>query len=178
MPPFRRLTLEDRDLFLKHLGNYPYGTYEYSFTTLYLWRGFCHVQHAIIDDALVVKKTECKPGAFFMPPIGYTPQNLPRIIDEIRKMRKEIGEMPYLFRDAEEPFVADMKALYGDRLICVEDVDNFDYIYESKDLIELSGKRYHAKKNHVNQFTKSYSYLLKDIGEQGVVQDCLEFARE
>jgi hypothetical protein len=33
-----------------------------------------------------------------------------------------------------------------------EDRDNFDYLYNRKDLAELTGKKYHKKKNHVNNF--------------------------
>jgi hypothetical protein len=37
-----------------------------------------------------------------------------------------------------------------------EDRDNFDYIYLRTDLAELSGKKYHKKRNLVNQFMSAY----------------------
>ena len=37
-----------------------------------------------------------------------------------------------------------------------EDRDNFDYLYYRNDLAELSGKKYHKKKNHVNNFLHTY----------------------
>jgi len=37
-----------------------------------------------------------------------------------------------------------------------EDRDNFDYLYCRKDLAELSGKKFHKKKNHVNNFLHLY----------------------
>ena len=37
-----------------------------------------------------------------------------------------------------------------------EDRDNFDYLYYRSDLAELAGKKYHKKKNHVNNFLHSY----------------------
>lgn len=37
-----------------------------------------------------------------------------------------------------------------------EDRDNFDYLYYRKDLAELAGKKYHKKKNHVNNFLQAY----------------------
>ncbi len=39
-----------------------------------------------------------------------------------------------------------------------EDRDNFDYLYLRTDLAELSGKKYHKKRNLVNAFINSYSY--------------------
>jgi len=37
-----------------------------------------------------------------------------------------------------------------------EDRDNFDYLYYRSDLAELSGKKFHKKKNHVNNFKNTY----------------------
>jgi hypothetical protein len=39
-----------------------------------------------------------------------------------------------------------------------EDRDNFDYLYLRTDLAELSGKKYHKKRNLVNAFTAAYHY--------------------
>ena len=41
-------------------------------------------------------------------------------------------------------------------LVIREDRNNFDYLYYRSDLAELSGKKYHKKKNHVNNFLGSY----------------------
>jgi len=41
-------------------------------------------------------------------------------------------------------------------IIIEEDRDNFDYLYHRKDLAELSGKKFHKKKNHVNNFLNTY----------------------
>ena len=38
-----------------------------------------------------------------------------------------------------------------------------DYIYEAERLISLSGKKLHAKKNHVNAFEKSHSWEIQPI---------------
>lgn len=34
--------------------------------------------------------------------------------------------------------------------------DYEDYVYETEKLINLSGKKYHGKKNHINQFKAAY----------------------
>jgi hypothetical protein len=38
-----------------------------------------------------------------------------------------------------------------------EDRDNFDYLFFRQDLAELSGKKFHKKRNLVNAFTHSYT---------------------
>jgi hypothetical protein len=37
-----------------------------------------------------------------------------------------------------------------------EDRDNFEYLYFRNDLVDLAGKKYHKKKNHVNHFLHNY----------------------
>lgn len=37
-----------------------------------------------------------------------------------------------------------------------EDRDNFDYVYTMEELRDLSGKKLHAKRNHINQFMAQY----------------------
>lgn len=44
-----------------------------------------------------------------------------------------------------------LKSLYPD-VSAVADRDGFDYVYNSSDLAELKGKRYHSKRNHLNRF--------------------------
>jgi len=54
----------------------------------------------------------------------------------------------------------------GDRYIFEEDRKTEEYIYRSQDLIELHGEKYHAKKNHVNKFLKTYNYEYEPYEEK------------
>jgi len=54
------------------------------------------------------------------------------------------------------------------------DKDNFDYVYKVKDMAELSGQRFQAKRNFVNGFLKSNKYeYLKLTSEH--VKECKGF---
>jgi uncharacterized protein len=173
---FKSISLEDRDLFRKYIGDYPFKTYEYSFATLYLWRKLNCAQYGILKDALIVRKKEHATGLCFMPPLGYRREDLCDIVNELEEYRAKCGTMEYLFRDVEEPFLVRLKEQCGARLVVSEDVDNFDYIYESKELIALDGRALHSKKNHYHHFTRTYPYATKDMHEPGVVDDCLAFS--
>jgi hypothetical protein len=48
----------------------------------------------------------------------------------------------------------------------IEDRNNFDYLYLRTDLAELSGKRYHKKRNLVNAFINSYTYELRPLTKE------------
>ena len=112
-----------------------------------------------------------------MQPMGYTEGALQDIIEELNKIKQEDSAFKSLFRDIEEPFLLQMKEIYGRNLICVEDIKNFDYIYETQKLINLTGDKLSKKKNQYNQFINGYNYLTKDIHDELVIGDCLDFSR-
>lgn len=173
---FKKLDIEDREIFQKYIGQYKFGTYEYSFFTLYFWRKMLNVEIAIIDDALIVKKHEKQKGSYFMQPIGCKKESLREIINKLREYKSNDVSFKNLFRDIELPFLYKLMDLYdGDVCLC-EDINNFDYIYNAQNLITLRGKRFHRKRNHYNQFVSSYNYEVKDISEPGVVRDCIDFS--
>lgn len=178
MQQFKPLSLEDRELFLNYLDDYPFETYEYSFLTLYMWRNYFQAEYALVDNALVIKKYKENEGACFMEPLGYTSETLPHIVENLLWMRKKDAMFTSLFKVIEEPFVSKLKELYGKKLICSANRNYADYIYLTSDLISLSGKKLQKRKNQYRQFVKNYNYCIKDLHEEGVKEDCLSFARK
>ena len=51
--------------------------------------------------------------------------------------------------------------------------DYFDYIYLREDLATLKGKKYQAKRNHINNFNKKYAYKYIPITSD-LVPECLK----
>jgi hypothetical protein len=178
MLKFKALDIDDKDLFDSYLKEYPFNTYEYSFTTLYFWRKYCNIEYTILNGALIIKKHLNLLGTYFMQPIGYTKESLSEIIGELKNYQKSSVDMPYLFREVEEKFLEDMQSIYKDTLHIEEDEDNFDYIYDSKALATLSGNKLHSKKNHYNHFIKHFEYEIKSIKEDEVASDCINFEYE
>ncbi|MBM7870759.1 hypothetical protein JOC70_002253 [Clostridium pascui] len=176
MLEFKPLTLDDKDLFEKYIKPYNFSTCEYSFLSLFLWRKGCEIHYSIINDVLIIKKVDFNHSSHFMQPLGYKMKDLKEIVDTLIEYKKE-NNMDYLFKDAELNFINDLKEVYGDSLEILEDRDGADYIYLREDLVKLSGKKYHAKKNHYNAFVKKYNYKAVPITED-IVDDCLMAGRE
>jgi len=59
----------------------------------------------------------------------------------------------------------------------VFDRNNSDYIYLTEDLINLRGKKFHSKKNHINKFKKLYEYEYVRL-DGGFVDECLRIMEE
>ncbi len=55
----------------------------------------------------------------------------------------------------------DAPGVYPDR-------DNSDYLYLTEDLMHLKGKKYDAKRNHINRFQKLYEYEYTTIDENNI----------
>jgi hypothetical protein len=175
---FKTLELDDRDLFKKYLGDYNFNTYEYSFLNLYLWRKYCNVEYTLLHDVLIVKKTEEGKGTIFMQPIGYTRDNLKDIVMELMEYKKKNKNMKVLFSDVEEPFLEELRNLFGEDVQYYQDVKNFDYIYETEKLIKLNGDKLRKRKSQYNQFVNNYEYRVEDISSHKVINDCLRFAED
>lgn len=171
---FKHLTLEDKEIIEKYVDKKKLESYEYLFSSLYMWRKLNNVKYKIIDDVLIIEKNEEGKGTFYAQPFGYNKDNLIKITDELIERNMNFTDREYLFGDVEEDFVNDLKKYTDYNIEAVEDTDDFEYIYNTADLIELKGKKYHGKKNHVNSFLKTYSYEIKTINTDKVKKDCME----
>ncbi|WP_264173338.1 DUF2156 domain-containing protein [Clostridium estertheticum] len=176
---FKRLTIEDKEIFEKYIYPYKFLSCEYSFTTLYIWREACDICFTVYKDALIIKKMDFEGRYYFMQPLGYNKENLKELIDVLMDYKKE-NNMEFVFKDLDESFMEEIKDIYGDvRGVCIkEDRDNFDYLYEAEKLTKLSGKKLHGKKNHYNSFIKNYNYEVKDIEETQVIKDVVMAAEK
>lgn len=54
--------------------------------------------------------------------------------------------------------------------------DTFDYIYLSEDLINLSGKKYQPKRNHISYFIKNNDWVYERINKDNI-PECLEMSK-
>ncbi|WP_029452321.1 DUF2156 domain-containing protein [Clostridium algidicarnis] len=172
---FKKLTLEDKELFEKYISPYKFLSCEYSFTTLYIWREACDIQYGIYKDALIIKKKDFNGDYHFMQPLGYKEEDLKDILKYLASCKKE-NDIKYIFKDLEEDFAYKIKCICKENedIAIIEDIDNFDYLYESEKLIKLSGKKLHGKKNHYNSFVKEYDYKVKDISGKEVIEGVIK----
>lgn len=128
---------------------------EFTFTNLFMWRRSYDMKYAIINDTFCIfPKHEGGPRSATFPIGG---GDIKPVIDEILKYFEEIGETP-LIRMYDDEAVQKLLMEYPDKFVLTEDINSFDYVYRVQDLINLSGKKYHSKKNHVNRFMAMYDW--------------------
>lgn len=128
------------------------GISEFTFANLYLFRHTHQYRIARLSDARYLITGQDGDAPFFMLPCGLPDRSL---LDEI-------------FHDFESlKCVSAVQAaqLAGLGYRVTEDRDNWDYLYSQKELAELTGRKFHKKRNLVNAFSNNYTYEGKPLLE-------------
>lgn len=154
------ITIDKKDFLESYLFRRCSNNSEFSFTNLFMWRKSYDIKYAIIDDMLCImpRHTGGPRSATF--PIGFVDKNgqerdVSNTIETLIAYFEERGEVP-LIRLYDERAVRKLTETFPDRFLITEDRNSFDYVYSIEELTNLSGKRFHAKKNHINKFKKNY----------------------
>lgn len=128
---------------------------EFTFTNLFMWRKSYDMKFAVIHDMFCVMPQHIGGPRSATFPLGKG--DTKAVIEELLAWFEERGEVP-LIRLYNDSAVEELNALFPGKFIITEDVGSFDYVYSVEELIRLSGKKFHTKKNHVNKFKKLYNY--------------------
>ena len=175
---FKKITLKDKYLYYKYIDKNKFLSCEYSFATLFMWKEFNNIEYDILNNIFIIKKYDNNNGDFFMEPLGeIDDSDLINLINHLELIRKE-EERKWLFGDISIGFLNRLKDIYKEDLIFEEEINNFDYVYDFNDLINLSGRKFRKKRNKYNQFIKNYNYktkFFKSFLDNKEKKECLEF---
>lgn len=154
MLDFRILQLSDREWVQNALAQSGYMGCEYSFANNLAWRCAADTRCARYRDFYICASFDTEDGF----PVFYYPAGTGDIKEIFREMAKTAvsGKYPLAVIGVTEDKLTLLREIFGGSFEAVPYPDGFDYIYETKDIIEMSGKKYHKKRNHLAQFRKSY----------------------
>ena len=138
---FKRPELEDRDTIMHYFSLQKSRGCECTFSCVYLWARFYHVEYAIMEDMMVFKCGE--EDLFFDFPYGEE-KNVKAAIEAIRVYCEKENIEFCLGQVTPEQF-AILERLYPDTFEIFYDRNIADYVYEREKLANLSGKKYQGK---------------------------------
>lgn len=171
---FQQLTLSDKAIFDKYLHLKRYETAHFNFTNLYMWRTPYNIEWAEEDGFLFVRAT-WEEEHFALPPFGSGDADLKGALDKFIAHFAEEG-WPFVIMGAETKLTEELTAAKPDYFAVESDRDNFDYVYLAADLISLSGRKFHGKKNHINSFKRQYpDYEYRPLTED-LAEECIQVA--
>ncbi len=161
-PDFKPLEKEDKELFESYYSKRGIAISDHTFSNYYIWRKLDRTQLTIIGGYLcpMVIGPDKKPH--FMMPLGEG--NIRDIVKICLKHTGSVVRVDEAFRTALGE---------SEEYKVIEDREQFDYIYLSKDLAELKGRRYDAKRNHINAFLKSNTFTYEAMGKPHI-EECLK----
>lgn len=147
-----------------------YGS-EYCFTVLFAHRDYLNYTCSDTQYGLILKG-EYNGKTFFAPPISKTPQDFISACGLIEDFCKNSGEKMIIFSISEQMKVL----LQGDKYKFTDIRNNYEYLYNVSDMINLTGKKYHSKRNFINAFDNLYSYTIRKYQEAdfGQIKNVIE----
>ena len=180
-----RITIENREILEKYLNGFEYKTSGLSFSALYMWRDSNMFSWDMIGEYMClagISHLELEEGIilpFMFPPLTCTGEYDKDSLRETIFLAKE------RFEKAGQPFSLRLVPFHMMEIIreavpelrWEDDRPNYDYIYLTQDLIDLKGRNYHGKKNHLNYFKKTYEYEYIELTSD-MADECMEFIAE
>ena len=153
MIDFKVLELSDREIlqpFVSVRGRWISDT---NFTNMFMWRHSREISYAIIEGQCVIQTRYPNENPFIFYPLGQGSKK--PIIEALLKHYQALNlplEIHSLQQSERDELVLDFPASF----VFEQVRDRFDYIYHTQELIELAGRKFHKKKNHLNRFYLQY----------------------
>lgn len=177
MLTLEEITIEKKELFNRYLKRKCSQNSEFTFTNLFMWRKSYDMRYVILNDMLCIMPQHKGGPRSATFPVGFIGEDgkekdIVPVIEELLAYFKDIGAEP-LIRLYDEITVQKLTQAFPGKFLITEDVGSFDYVYSVQELSNLSGKRFHAKKNHVNKFMRLYPWEYRPISAENVAE-CLQ----
>ena len=147
-----------KDIFKQFFLQDPPQCSELTFTNLFIWRHNYRPTWIQRENCLLIILRPEGISPFGLQPVGTGDKrkSLDFICEELKKLTPDVNVCR-----VSEKFIQNY--VDPERYQTVFDRDNSDYVYQTQDLIKLSGRKYHRKKNHLNRFLKKYNYEYQEL---------------
>lgn len=169
---FKPVRAEDKETINRYLKHVRSRSCDMSFAAIYLWRGFYNLEYAECEDMIVFRSNE-EETSFSLPLGAGDPK---KALDRVLEYCREEG-IPPVFHSISREMEQYLNEQYPGQFRVEFDRDIADYIYETQALIELKGRKYHGKKNHINKFSKMYDWSYEAITPENT-QECLDMLKK
>jgi Uncharacterized conserved protein len=143
---------------------------DFSFSNIFCWQKKYKTSLVIESDYLFIRFYAGGKKAGYMFPLGSG--DLKSGIEVLMADAKERNEPFRMYALTREMFSL-IDSVFPGRFEYQTKRSWFEYIYNSEDLITLKGKRFQAKRNHVNKFKRLYSYEYLPISRD-IIPECKE----
>ncbi|MGX9365098.1 DUF2156 domain-containing protein [Desulfoplanes sp. PS50] len=145
---FNPISLNEQADYGHFLKQTPQITSDYSFINLWGWQEEYDLSWAFTPDAVFIRQS--RPVSCLWAPLGNWESM------DWQAYGTALSEYPAMIRVPEQ--LKDILVNRWSGLHVDEARGQWDYLYSIPELIELAGRKYHKKKNLVNQFIRKHDY--------------------
>lgn len=172
MLEFREVTLDDKIWIDEILSKAGYISADSAFGTMYVWRKAYGLKVANYKGFLLRFYDGSEAGYGF--PLGEG--DLIGAVETLIEHAKS-QNINFKFIGVSESSIHALESLMPGKFLFEHIRDRDDYIYKTDDLINLVGKKYHSKRNHISKFTRENNWKYEDINVSNLI-DCKKLAQE
>ncbi len=173
MLDFKSISIEDKNIYDSYRKLDPTNGSEGVFATMFIWNEYYHMETAQDGEFFYIRfNIKGKTPAYFFPIGSGNLQNAIKKLDEYSKERNE--KLKFMLVSEENK--NKLNELYPDRFSFVSNRNCADYVYLTEKMINLSGKKLHSKKNHLNYFLQNYNFEYKAVDTKELLDLCADKA--
>ena len=171
---FHGITMEDRFRFEELLTDDYFVVCDYSFPINYIWAEAYKTQVWHNEDCLLLRYSI---GGKWMYAYPISPSKKVRInyIQQLMLFCRENSDT-LCFTLLTEKWIEELKSNFPGQFEIDTYRDGFDYVYKREELSLLSGKKYSAKRNHLNRFYEQGEWSFHVL-EPADFSECMELER-
>ncbi len=154
MLTFKPIEKDKIDLYREYYNDDNAIGCEFNFVSGYLWNEEYQLRVAFYDDTLIKAyfRPDGRVWGYCMPRGKNVKGAVEAVFDDASKRGQDVSFAYMSLSEKEE-----LETLFPNRFTFKREPDNQDYIYLSRDLATLEGKKYHAKRSHISKFYRTYS---------------------
>ena len=170
MLPFKPVTIEDKEIIQFYFNKVSFGNCDFSFSNIFSWKNTYNTTFAIQDNFLFFRFQPLNeiPGYLF--PVG--DGNLKTALELLLQDAYDRACELRLYAITQKMFDL-LETIMPELFLYEQDRDWYEYIYSSKDLITLAGKKFQPKRNHINKFKRTYRWEYLPVTRE-IIPECLE----
>ena len=163
---FKEIEISDKPWMDNILHNENNLGCEYCFGNLFIWKDYFKSVVSKADENIFIFSNK---GKGYLYPTGKG--DLEKAVLNLKSHAETNGRV-FKMNGVDEEKKALLEKIFPGKFTYTPYESGFDYIYNSSDLAELAGKKYHAKRNHIARFLEKYDYTFEEITPQNL-PDCI-----
>jgi hypothetical protein len=133
---------------------------DYSFMNLFAWSKLFKIHAAMINGCCVIETIMDGDLTYSFPLGADTDERLRAVIETLRGIRTD---NPLRLQSVTPDARARLESLFPGKFSFTARPELFDYIYLAEKLATLAGKKLHAKRNYINNFTAAFDWRFKPV---------------